>query len=570
MPTILSLRSWVRNSRRWPRKALARSRPQVEALEPRDMPTTIAVGANVNTGHMAGSQATESIAIDPANPKLLFAAANDYTATSTSAGLYAARSTDGGRTWTSRKIAQGGPDGLPTAFRLPALAWDSFGNLFLTCINSDASNYTVALSTDGGATFRVLATLPVFDQPHIAVGAGEVAIEASVSSGNSFNVQVSSARVTGLGAVGNFTTVVVPNSDQGDKGGIAVTPGGKIVVTFQSIQATAGPVAIMVSTDPTGVGGAFNNPVVAGSSNVGAPQSIPADSVDGIFAAPKLAADLSTGPHRGRLYLVYGDAAAIMSNDTNIVVRHSDDNGKTWSAALRVNDDRTANSQFFPNIAVDNKTGFLAIDWYDCRNSPTNVQTQLFAAVSTNGGASFLPNVRVSTGSSDTTLNNHNNGNDYGDYIGLTAYNNAIFPCWADNGTTLPGNTDRPNFDVATAQVTVTGTPPPGPGSGVPKIFYPLRYVYDPRTQTYSGTLTLMNVGTGPLTGPATFIFRALPPGVTLVNATGRLNGFPIIETFFAPLAPKQLVRVPMVFSNPFRASLGNFFRSFPIDLILG
>src|SRR5262249_1790781 len=160
--------------------------------------------------------------------------------------------------------------------------------------------------------------------------------------------------------VGTFTTVTVPNSDQGDKGGIAIEPGGQIVVTFQSIQATAGPVAIMVSTDPTGVGGAFNNPVVAGNSNVGAPQTIPADSVDGIFAAPKLAADLSGGPHRGRLYLVYTDAPTTNSNDTNVIVRHSDNNGATWSAPLRVNDDKGTNSQFFPNVAVDPKTGFVA------------------------------------------------------------------------------------------------------------------------------------------------------------------------------------------------------------------
>jgi hypothetical protein len=532
------------------------------------VPAAITVGPNVNTGHMAGNQATESIAIDPANPKLLFAAANDYAVAD---GLYVARSTDGGRTWASRVVAAGGADGLPKAARVPALAWDSFGNLFLTYTNSTGTDYTVALSTDGGVTFRVLATLPVFDQPHIAAGAGEVAIEASVSSGNSFNVQVSSARVTGLGAVGSFATAVVPNSDQGDRGGIAVEPGGQIVVTFQTPQSSAGPVMIMVSTDPRGVGGAFNNPVVAASSNVGAPQPIPADSVDGVFAAPKLAADLSRGPHRGRLYLVYGDAPTTNNNDTNIMERHSDDSGKTWSAPLRVNDDRGANSQFWGNVAVDPKSGLVAVDWYDCRNSPTNIKTQLFAAVSTNGGASFLPNVRVATGFSDTTLNNHNNGNDYGDYIGLTAFNGAVFPCWADNGSTLAGNTDRPNFDVATAQVTVPLVPPgPGPGSPVPKILYPLRYVFDPATQTYSGTLTLMNVGAGLLAGPATFVFTALPPGVTLVNATGQLGGFPIIKVSFAPLGPNQGVRVKLVFTDPFNIDLGSFFRGFPIQLILG
>jgi hypothetical protein len=567
MPTISSLHSWLRNSRQRPRKALAGVRPQVEALEQRAVPTTITVGPNVNTGHQAGSQATEAIAIDPANPKLLFVAANDHALAGK--GMYVARSTDGGKTWTSRVLGDGS-DGLPTATRVPGLAWDSFGNLFVTYIDNDAAHYTIALSTNGGVTFRALTSLPVIDQPHIAVGAGEVAVEAEAPFGAFTNVEVTSARVTGLGAVGPFTTVNVPNSLLGDFGGIAIEPGGQIAVTFESSLVSAGPVDIMVSTDPTGVGGAFNNPVVAASSNVGVNLNIPAQSANGIEAAPKLAVDLSNGPHKGRLYLVYADAPAINNNDTNIFVRHSDNNGATWSAPLRVNDDKGTNSQFMQNIAVDPKSGFVAVDWYDCRNSPTNTQTQLFATVSTDGGASVLPNVRVSTGFSDTTVN-HNNNNDYGDFIGLTFFNGAFFPCWADNGPTLPGNTDRPNLDIATAQCTVPIPPPsPGPGSGIPKILYPFRYIFDPATRTYSGTLTLMNVGTGPLTGPATFVFTALPPGVTLVNATGRLNGFPIIRVSFPPLGPNQFVRVQMVFTDPFNVDLRSFFEVFPIQLILG
>src|SRR5262249_49686289 len=154
-----------------------------------------------------------------------------------------------------------------------------------------------------------------------------------------------------------------------------------------------------------------------------------------------------------------------------------------------------------------------------CRNSPSNTQTQLFAGVSTDGGASFLPNVKVATGFSDTTLNNHNKGNDYGDYIGLAFYNSVFFPCWADNGAALPGNPDRPTLDVGPAPVTVSVAPPPGgPGQPQPKVFYPLRWDYDPRTGLYGGDLTLENVGGGFLSGPATFVFTALPPGVTVVN----------------------------------------------------
>jgi hypothetical protein len=568
MPTTSSLRSWLRNShRRRPRTALAQARLQVEALEQRAVPAAITVGPEVNTGHMAGNQGTEAIAIDPANPKLLFAAATDFALGGK--GLYVSRSADGGKTWTSR-VAGTGSDGLPTALREPSVAWDKFGNLFLAYIGTGNTDYNVAVSTDGGATFRLLTSPAVIDQPHLAVGAGEVAVAAEVPFGAATDIQVAYSRVTGLGAVAGFSQVDVPNSTVGDFGSIAIEPGGQIVVSFEQSLVTAGPVDIMVATDPTGVGGTFNNPVKATSTNVGVPDKIPAQSANGIEAQSVLAADQSSGPHKGRLYLIYTDAPAVGSNDTNVFVRHSDNSGATWSAPVRANDDKTANSQFFGTGAVDPKSGLLAVAWYDCRNSPANTQTQIFATVSTDGGASFQANVQVSKGFSDTTIN-HNNNNDYGDYIGLAYFNGSFFPCWADNSTALPGNADRPNFDIGTAQCS-TGVPqaPPGPGSPIPKILYPFRYFFDPLTQTYSGDLTLMNVGGGFLTGPATFVFTVLPPGVTLVNATGHLNGMPIIKVFFPPLGPNQGVRVHVVFTNPFNFDLGSFFQGFPIQLILG
>ena len=56
------------------------------------------------------------------------------------------------------------------------------------------------------------------------------------------------------------------------------------------------------------------------------------------------------------------------SDDTNIYVRYSDDNGMTWSNGVRVNDDNTTNSQFMPKISLDQTTGQIAVVWYDSRN----------------------------------------------------------------------------------------------------------------------------------------------------------------------------------------------------------
>ena len=112
--------------------------------------------------------------------------------------------------------------------------------------------------------------------------------------------------------------------------------------------------------------------------------------------------------------MVYVDAPSIVSNDTNIFVRYSDDNGATWSAPIRVNDDATTKSQFNPAVAVDETTGDVAVTWYDARNSPGDNTTQIFGTVSDNGGLSFLANVLISAGTSDASLVDP--GFDYGDY----------------------------------------------------------------------------------------------------------------------------------------------------------
>ena len=80
-----------------------------------------------------------------------------------------------------------------------------------------------------------------------------------------------------------------------------------------------------------------------------------------------LAYDRSGGPHEGRLYAVWLSETPDESDDTDVMFTYSNDNGKTWSTALRVNDDAGTNSQFNQAIAVDQSTGNVGIAWFDCR-----------------------------------------------------------------------------------------------------------------------------------------------------------------------------------------------------------
>src|SRR5205085_11791924 len=119
-----------------------------------------------------------------------------------------------------------------------------------------------------------------------------------------------------------------------------------------------------------------------------------------IDAEANLAYDRSGGANNGKLYLLYTDETPDESNNTDIFVRTSADDGATWGAAVKVNDDLTVNSQFFPAIHVDQTTGTIGVTFYDCRldlgvpgpnstNAVANDDTRYFGALSTNAGTSF-------------------------------------------------------------------------------------------------------------------------------------------------------------------------------------
>ncbi len=457
----------------------------------------LTVGPNVNASRALGNQSEPTIAVDPTNPMRQFVAANNNESL---VGLFASFSSDGGRTWTSRIIADG-TDGLPAGFADPSAAWDEFGNLFFTYINDAADATIVTLSTDGGVTFRAIDRIPSLDQPTVTTGQGMVWVSVNAADPSDPMLLIgpplsaAGAPVTGLGAVGRFgPQQFVPNSAPigGNFGDIAIGPNGQVMVSYQSslVSVGAGPDQIFVSVDPDGLGPAgFSTPVVATATSIGPQRPIPAQAVRNLFGASSdLAYDRSGGPHTGRAYLVYTDALDVTSDDLNIFARFSDDDGQTWSNPVRVNDDLSSNSQFFSTIALDQTSGNIAVSWYDARNDAggntgplgtgpndtdtmPNTDVMTFATVSLDGGLTFLPNIQVARDPSNA-VRNTNNSNQFGEYMGLAFVQGTFYPAWVDNSRTLDGNPNDIAFEIATAAVRVPGaTPTPGGiggGDGTP------------------------------------------------------------------------------------------------------
>jgi rhamnogalacturonan endolyase len=81
--------------------------------------------------------------------------------------------------------------------------------------------------------------------------------------------------------------------------------------------------------------------------------------------------------------------------------------------------------------------------------------------------------------------------------------------------------------------------------------------VYSRVTRTFNGSVTITNTGSVPLNGPFQIVFTTLTGGVTLVGATGSVNGSPYLTVpGVSTLTPGQSTTVNVQFSDPTMARI--------------
>jgi BNR/Asp-box repeat len=452
-------------------------------IQPAIADAMLTASHNVNASRIPENQAETTVAINPTDPKNIAIASNIEGGFA----LFEAYSFDGGVSWHPQLVADGDDD-LGFACCDPSMAFDRFGNLFLVYLDRSAhggnvKSTQVAVSIDGGRSFRFLQSVelgdkkkirpatktggPSIDQPTVATGHHSVWV--TVKQFNKRQLLIASgARVHGLGRISRFQEPEqVPGSRFGSFGDIVVGPEGKVMVTYQDPTGDQGPATISTNVDPDGLGPTgFSDARFATRTNVGGFDFIPPQSDRSVDAEAGLAWDATHGRYEGRVYLVYTDEIRDESSDTDIFVRFSDNEGLTWSRRIRVNDDAGHNSQFNPHIEIDATTGIVGVSFHDARrdhgsggpadtDGRANTDAQYWAAVSTNGGQSFGPNVKVSEGTSNARK--ADNSVDYGDYTGMDFYGGELHPAWADNSNSTGNNPAGRlgTFDVYTATVSV-------------------------------------------------------------------------------------------------------------------
>ncbi len=425
--------------------------------DPSSGPTvSIASGADVDASNECGPQSETYVSLDPGRPRVLVGGSNEIFRLP----MRAYYSADGGATWGGVDLplpATQGANDLNFGSD-PTIAFDTQGSAFYGYIvvyfgagtGVKATAMAVARSTDGGRTWPQVTWFSYEgggnhfnDKPMITADTNPrspfrdaVYIAWDAASGGSTSGGVRLGRSTDHGQSFVVTRADDPQGQGRAIGAVPfVGPDGTLYVAWNDWDANT--IAVSRSFDG---GLTWDRQGVVAAKAIPFDVAIPAESFRGALVYPACDSDRSKSPHRGRLYCAWMDAGA---TGTDIFLSSSDDRGATWSAPVPVTDRLPfAVDRFNHWLSVDPVTGDVNVAFYDTRNDTTGLRymTDYYLARSTDGGATFEPNVRVS----DVSSNEHdcggtypcsaiNYGNQYGDYEGLVAYGGVAHPIWTDS-----------------------------------------------------------------------------------------------------------------------------------------
>jgi hypothetical protein len=398
-------------------------------------PRPVQFGPNIMLS--GASNFEPAIAVNPLDPNNLVAGFFDSRS-----NCHSVFTTDGGQTWTA-----GGAPPQPNGGKIcgdVSLAADLLGNFYYGYVNFQG-NLEVAKSADGGQTFPTSSIAAVFlDKPYIAVDArpgspfrgylyagyldfstGGISVVTSRDEGATWSAPV--AIRVGLFTVDGALPVVAPD-------------GTVYVFYFAARTDVFGDMSIMFSKSTDG-GGSWSLPaaVASGLPGLGYFHLKNADRNFGTAAGAGIVATsfptAAIAPD-GTIFVAWddfpqGSCTIIAGNGTDpctnadVRLSVSRNGGRTWTDPVKVTDETGSSDQFMPWMTL-HPDGLLSVVWLDRRLDPDNVNFDAFYT-NTYDGVRFLPNVRVSSATSPVGTRTF-----IGDYNGIAATANGVFPVWDD------------------------------------------------------------------------------------------------------------------------------------------
>ncbi len=378
-----------------------------------------------------------TIAVNPANPQQAFAAYQAHARVS--------YTQDGGATWTNAA------DTASTAYKISGdvgSVYDKHGAAILCYIAFDqlgTENYWargatrngvfIRRSPDGGATWdknehAIIAQptkpgIPFEDKPGITADDTDSKYAGNLYVGwTEFRID-ESAILFSRSSDGGLTWSApldisahhgLPRDDNGAVEGFSATVGAD--GTVYAVWADGDSLVFTLSRDG---GESFEKSRVVLQT---APLYFDMQGLERANGFPQIGIDARHGKH-GRLFVTWSD---YRSGDIGVYSATSEDEGKSWSKAVRVNTNpvHDGTDQFFQWLAVDPVTGVENVIFYDRRIDVENHNTTVTLARSSDGGASFTNYAWTHepfVPSSYEFL---------GDYIGVAAFNNKVYGVWTE------------------------------------------------------------------------------------------------------------------------------------------
>ena len=435
-------------------------------LKPSPAPKDAAVGPVV-TGQnvrISGNNTTpcseSDIRINFNNPNQIIAASNNI-GNGRQAQFYSA---DGGVSWGQTTLPLLSGDSLHSD---PTVDWTSDGTAWATTIGISAGSTVLQMrsykSTDGGKTWVFDSTFsgqqtstdkqlmwidrsptsPFKDTIHIIWHNNMPAfVGRRTSTGWQAPLQVSGAETTGTAIGGSITTnsfghVFAAWPDTGSQNLFVAksTDGGASYGAPIPVAKTFGSYQILVP--------AFAERGILIDVSIAAFKDATRDDVYVSWV------DLSGGTGSNTPDDEPGDNVKSVAK-SRIWFAKSVDGGMTWGAPQKINDSAKLDDQFNQRLAVDPETGILGIVYYNTGTGAARKKTNLYFQLSTDRGSSWSnPASTVTTAMTDETTVNADNGNQYGDYNGLSVAKGVFFPSWTDRR-------DNKSEAIFTSKITLT------------------------------------------------------------------------------------------------------------------
>ena len=359
-----------------------------------------------------------TVEINPVDPLRAIAGANVPT------GQEVYYSADGGQSWASAGV-------LPNTCCDPTLGWSSDGTVAYVGALSGSIGVSFWRSFDDGHTWQDRATLTNSgsDKEFLHVDISPTSPYRDrlyMTYHNSNTMQF--ARSTNQGQ--NWSISAFRDAPRGIGSDIATDKAGNIYYFYGAFNERQ--IIMLKSTDG---GDTFQPDFVVSATRASFDWPIPSMETRRAWIYASADTDRSNGPFANSVYVAWTDTTAAdndgnpNANHTQIHVAFSRDRGQTWQQSIphETVDVQTVD-RYNQWLTVD-ASGVVHVVYYDTRLSPTRTEVDLFYAASTDGGVTWSAPERVST----ETSANLTDGQEWGDYNGVSVVNGEVITTWTDN-----------------------------------------------------------------------------------------------------------------------------------------